>query len=160
MAAKVKNKKKEIESILSQLVELLGIQVSFIVEKESTPAGEEDSYRVTLDSPNEAGILIGAHGSTLFALQSFLSLALRQRFGDWVHVNVDVGDWKKKQEDHLVDLAKQTAQRAISTGEPQQLYNLTPDQRRVIHMALAEEKNVTTESEGEGRDRYLIIKAK
>jgi len=58
----------------------------------------------------------------------------------------------------LKNLAEQTAQRAIETSEPQNLYNLNPSQRRVIHMYLSENDDIVTESEGEGYERYLVIK--
>jgi spoIIIJ-associated protein len=73
---------------------------------------------------------------------------------------VNVGDYREKEEDYLKSLAASTAQRARETKEPQNLYNLKPWQRRIIHLALSEEKDLTTESMGEGEERYLIIKPK
>jgi spoIIIJ-associated protein len=72
---------------------------------------------------------------------------------------VNVGDYMQKQEEQLRDLAAATAERARETGDPQLLYNLNPSQRRIIHMALSEE-DVETVSEGEGRDRHLVVSLK
>jgi spoIIIJ-associated protein len=85
-------------------------------------------------------------------------MALRQASGEWHRITLNIGDWKEKQEEQLSELAQQTVSRAISTGEPQMLYNLSASQRRTIHMLLAKDDKVQTESEGEGIDRHLIIR--
>ena len=146
----------QIKSIADELFSFLGIEAGIEVSEEEQEG--QKVYMVEVTAPNEAGLLIGAHGSTLHATQSFLSMAVKQRTGDWVRIVVDIGDWRQKHEDHLSSLAKAAAERARETGEVQQLYNLTPAQRRVVHMALAEEKGVVTESEGEGAARYLVVK--
>ena len=57
----------------------------------------------------------------------------------------------------LEELADQVAKRAKSSGEPQSLFNLTPAQRRIVHMTLAEDLEIKTESVGEGKERYLLV---
>jgi len=71
-----------------------------------------------------------------------------------------VGDWRERQEEQLVKMASEVAERAKQTGEPQPLYNLTPAQRRVVHLELEKDSEVTTESTGEGNERYLVVKPK
>lgn len=147
----------ELKNIANELFSILGIEAAIEVSEDTT----EDSqkvYLVSVDAPREAGLLIGAHGSTLHAIQSFLAMALKQKTGEWVRIVVDIGDWRQKHEAHLASLAKQAADRARQTGEPEPLYNLTPAQRRVVHMALSKEEGITTESEGEGESRYLVVK--
>lgn len=141
-----------------ELLELVGLNSKASVTFEKS--GEEDLIIVNIDAQDETGLLIGAHGATLNAIQVFLGMALRQESGEWHRVTVNIGDWQEKQEEQLRELAEQTAARAVSTGEPQRLYNLTPAQRRVIHMILSEDGEVETLSEGEGEDRHLIIKTK
>ena len=85
-------------------------------------------------------------------------MIVQKKLGEWIRVVVDVGDWREKQEQRVKDLAYQIVEKAIETGQPQPIYNLTPSQRRVVHMALADNKDVLTESEGEGEDRYLVVK--
>jgi spoIIIJ-associated protein len=147
---------KDIKNIADELFSLLGIEAEIDVEKEDQEG--QEVFMVEVKAPSEAGLLIGAHGSTLHAIQSFLAMAVKQKTGDWVRVVVDIGDWRQKHEEHLSSLAKATAERAKSTGEAQQLYNLTPAQRRIVHMALSKEEGIVTESEGEGASRYLVVK--
>ncbi len=157
----VKEKKPDISKVLievtDKLLDLCGVKATVTVSEEKATDGE--IYHVVIESSEEAGLLIGAHGLTLTAIQSFLGMSLRTRTGDWHRVVVDVSGWRQKHEEYLLSLAKQSADRAKMTGEPQYLYNLTPAQRRIIHTALSEMKDVESISEGEGSDRYLIVKA-
>ena len=144
------------EELLQELFILMGIGATFKVGL----GDEGQSLAVTIDAPNESGLIIGYHGETLWAIQSFLSMAIKQRKGEWVRVAVDIAGYREKQEEKLIELAKQTAERAKETHEPQPLYNLTPGQRRVIHLTLSGEKGIETKSEGEAQERYLVITVK
>jgi spoIIIJ-associated protein len=121
---------------------------------------ENEAYVVTVEAENETGLLIGKKGETLTSLQTMLGLLLKQKTGEWHRVVVNVGDYREKEEDYLKNLGLSAANRAKETGEPQSLYNLNPAQRRIIHMVLSEMTDVTTESVGEGSERYLVVKAK
>lgn len=147
---------KQVHELASSLFELLGINATFELTTASDDTGDIVTIEITADT--EAGLLIGNHGSTLHAIESFLSLALRQQTGEWVRIVADIGQWRQKHEEYLTGLAEQAAHRAKETGEPQHLYNLTPAQRRVIHTALSALDGISTESLGEGDDRYLVIK--
>lgn len=146
------------EETLKKLFELLTIDADFTVIEEKS-ADSEPVVSVKIES-EEAGLLIGAHGATLLAIQSFLGMAIKQHTGEWYRVSVDISGWKEKHEDYLESLAHQAAERARTTGEPQHLYNLNAAQRRVIHSALTSESDLLTESEGEGEDRYLVVRSK
>lgn len=148
---------KTLIEVSEKLLDLCGVKGTVTVTAEEATDGA--IYHVVLESESEAGLLIGAHGLTLAAIQSFLGMSLRTRSGEWHRVVVDVSGWRQKHEEYLLSLAKQSADRAKMTGEPQYLYNLTPAQRRIIHTALSEMKDVESISEGEGTDRYLIVKA-
>ena len=145
---------KEIEKVASELLELLGVKASVFVNKES------EVLVVEIKPEGETGLLIGHKGETLSAIEMFLAMVVKQRTGEWVRISVNIGDWKDKQEDYLRKLAEDTVMRALETGEPQPLYNLTPTQRRTIHLFVSERTDAESESTGEGRDRYLIVKPK
>lgn len=145
--------KKQAEELMAKMDIEATIEVS-----EDTAEDNQKVYMVGIDSPREAGLLIGAHGATLHAIQSFLAMAIKQKSGEWVRVVVDIGEWRQKHDEHLAGLAQQAAERAKQTGEVQMLYNLTPAQRRVVHLALSQETGIETASEGEGDGRYLVVK--
>jgi spoIIIJ-associated protein len=153
---KAKDNLKILEDLVNTLLDNLLVKA----EVKITEDKENEALIVDINSENETGLLIGKKGETLFSLQYILGLMYKQQVGEWKRIIINVGDYREKQEDYLKGLARQTAERALETGEPQTLYNLTAGQRRIIHMSLAEEKGVVTESEGEGRDRYLVVKKK
>lgn len=148
------------EKILKEIVDMLlklmgtkaGVEVSF--------DQENDAFSVSIDAADETGLLIGRKGETLASLQTILGIILKQKIGEWKRVIVNVGDYREKEEDYLRNLGLSAAERARETGEDQFLYNLKPGQRRIIHLTLANESGIITESVGEGEERYLVVKAK
>jgi spoIIIJ-associated protein len=152
----MKKTKDEAQALLTELFNLLGIAASF----EITFDKENELLQVEIKETENAGLLIGKHGETLAALQSFLGIALRQKLAKEVRVVVNIGDWRQKQEEHLLTLAQAAAERAKATGEPQSLYNLKPYQRRIVHLHFAKDKEIETESVGEGDERYLVVKTR
>lgn len=151
-----KDQLKKIEKFAVKLLSLMGSQAKVNV---SLAEGGQIVV-VNLETEEETGLLIGRQGETLMAIQTILGMMARKDFEEWVRITVNVGDWQEKQEARLKDLATQTAQRAKETGEPQYLYNLMPNQRRIIHLALSEDKELETESQGEGVERFLIVRMK
>jgi len=115
---------------------------------------------VNIDAPDEAGLLIGNRGRTMLDFQAIVGMIVKRKTGDWYRIIVNIGDWREKENVKLEELAKQAADRAKETGEPQLLYNLTPSQRRTIHVYLSQFNDVETKSEGEGEGRYLIVTAR
>lgn len=146
------------EGLLAELFELIGIKVGIEIKAEEQEG--ETIYKIEIDPGESAGLLIGAHGTTLAAIQSFLAIAIKQKTGEWVKISLDIAGWTEKQNERLTDLAKQTADRARQTGEEQRLYNLNAQARRMVHMALASDSEIETVSEGEGLERYLIVRVK
>jgi len=157
MPAKKKETNTEVAQKLSEeLLILMGVDAKIDVSEDK----ENQALVINISSDNETGLLIGRHGQTLLSVQAAIGMMLKQKLGEWIRVIVNVGDWRQKEEEHLKDLAESTAERARTTGEPQPIYNLTPSQRRIVHLALSEDPDLSTESEGEGEERYLVVKKK
>lgn len=151
----MKDKKiKTIEKITSELFKLLDVAVESSVEKD-----QDEVYQVKIKT-EEGGILIGSRGETLRGLKNFLTLALFKKLGEWVAVLVDVNDYWVKREKDLREMAARAAERVVATGEPVDLPFLSAQERRIIHLALASHPQVMTESEGEGRERRVMVKLK
>lgn len=145
--------KEALESLVKEMFSLMGIKAT----AEVSWSDENEAFIVDVEAGDETGLLIGRKGETLSSIQTLLGIMLKQKTGEWVRVLVNVGDYREKEEDYLRDLAETTAQRAKETGESQSLYNLKPSQRRIIHMFLSEDKELKTESVGEGSERYLVV---
>lgn len=102
--------------------------------------------------------LIGRRGENLRALQFVLNLMVSKRLRRHVRIVVDVDGYRARREDLLRDMAQRFAHRVRSTREPMQLEAMPPNERRILHVTLADDPNVTTESIGEGDARRVVIK--
>jgi spoIIIJ-associated protein len=80
--------------------------------------------------------------------------------GSWQRLIVNVGDYRQKRQESIEKMADDTVKRVKFSGEPIALFNLNPFERRLIHTYLADHPDVTTVSEGEGRNRHLIVHPK
>lgn len=151
-----KSNEKLIESFLNRLLQLIGTKA----KANASVDKDKESIEVNIEGGEETGLLIGNRGKTLQSIQVLSGLMFRQKTGNWIRVLINIGDWRQKEESRLEDLAWQTAQRVRETGKKQILYNLNSSQRRIIHLTLADEKDIETSSEGEGKERYLIVSPK
>ncbi len=155
-----KGKQKDYLKICAELSEellkLMGSKAKVAVSEDK----DNEAIVVNVETEDETGLLIGHHGETLSSIQAALGMMMKQKVGEWIRIIVNVGDWREKQESHLRELAQEVAQRAKETGSPQPIYNLTPAQRRLVHMELALDPEVTSESTGEGEERYLVVNLK
>ena len=157
MPVKKKETKVTVAQKLSEeLLSLMGVEAKIEVSEDT----ENQALIVNVSSDNETGLLIGRHGQTLLSFQAAIGMMLKQKLGEWIRVIVNVGDWRQKEEEHLKVLAESAAERVKVTGEPQPIYNLTPSQRRIIHLTLSQDPDLSTESQGEGEERYLVVKKK
>jgi spoIIIJ-associated protein len=143
--------RKTAEQLVEKLFSELEIDGTFTVEQ------NEESLEVVMET-NDSGIVIGYHGEILESLQLVLSLQLARALGRFVRVSVDVDGYKKNRTDYLQKLAQQTKEKALAENSEQVLVSLKSWERRIIHLVLQEDEQVTTESAGEGKERVLIIK--
>lgn len=146
----------ETDQVVQQVAEDL-LQKLEITGGVSVVVDELGAYRVHIET-EETGLLIGFHGRTLESFQIMLGLLVSKKLGTWVKVYVNVGDYREKREEALMHMAQHAAERTITTGQPVELAHLSPTERRVIHLTLASDERVMTESAGDGSDRVLIVK--
>lgn len=119
---------------------------------------EGDEGELILDlTGDDLAILIGRHGKTLDALQFLVSSATSRTMGFRYPVVVDVEGYKARQREKLESIAVRAADRADAQGRSVKLRPMTPYERRIVHIALADDPRVTTESEGEGPSRRVVI---
>lgn len=119
----------------------------------------EEEIELTLKT-EDSGIVIGYHGETLEALQLVISLMLAKKTGEFKRVSIEVGDYKKNRSEWLKNLAMDTKRKVLEQGREIQLTELKSWERRVVHLILQDDQEVSTESMGEGRDRVLVVKPK
>jgi len=106
----------------------------------------------------DAGRLIGKGGRTLAALEFLTNAVVNKVEGEApVRVNVDVGGYKRRRDERLRVAAQRAAARVRKSGMPVELEPMSAAERRVVHMALADDPAVESESSGEGRDRRVVV---
>jgi len=140
------------ETFLVQL--LMYLDPAYTVE-----ADRDDEGGVRIDiHGGDPGRLIGKGGRTLAALE-FLTNAVVNKVEDDqpVRVSVDVGGYKKRRDERLRQVAQRAAARARKTGMPVELEPMSAAERRIVHVELADDATVESESTGEGRDRRVVI---
>lgn len=119
---------------------------------------EGDEGELILDiTGDDLAVLIGRHGRTLDSLQFLISVITSRTIGFRYPIVVDVEGYKSRQRQKLEDIAESAAHRAVSQDKDIRLRPMTPYERRIIHIALRDNPDVETHSEGEGRGRRVIV---
>ena len=131
-------------------------KMSFDVGVELLPP-QENTVSINLKS-EDPQILIGEGGQTLFDIQRLLTLILRKEIEEIFFLDLDINGYKKKKNEYLRELARSTADEVSLSKKEKALVPMPAYERRVIHIELAERKDVTTESTGEEPERRIIIK--
>jgi spoIIIJ-associated protein len=117
----------------------------------------EDGSLVFEIEGEDAGLLIGRRGETLQALQFLVRMVVNRQLGRKAYILIDVEDYRKRRADMLQRLARRTAGRVATSGRSVALDPMSPGERRIVHMSLANHPRVRTESEGEGNQRRVVL---
>lgn len=139
---------------LTQILRHMGVEATAEIVTDD-PEGVEIDIRGTSD----LGLVIGKHGQTLAALQLITAMiANRSEPPDQRRrIILDAEDYRARRERTLQSMARSAAERAKRTGREVTLQALTPRERRIVHVALADDSAVTTRSEGQDPDRVVIV---
>jgi spoIIIJ-associated protein len=137
------------EEACRRIMEYMGFDVRVL-------AVPGDPVRVELQG-SDAGRIIGRRGVTLQALQYLVGRIVGHRVSRHVRVKVDVEGYRVRRENALRALALRTAERVVREGRRLALEPMSAEERRVVHVALADDTAVRTESEGEGDERHVCI---
>lgn len=136
--------------VLDTLLGLLGVSGKVEVVSAEIPL----AFDITGD---DLGILIGRRGQSLASLEYITKLIVTRRLETWRPLSVDVAGYKKRRYDSLQRLAVYLAEQVKSTGRSITMEPMPADERRIAHLALADNPDVTTQSIGEGEDRKVVV---
>jgi spoIIIJ-associated protein len=106
---------------------------------------------------DDSGLLIGRQGETLRSLQFLTRFIVGKQTGERANISLDVEGYDERRKQSLANLASRVAQRVVKTGRSIELEPMSARERRLVHIALAENSAVYTESSGEGRDRRVVV---
>jgi spoIIIJ-associated protein len=144
--------------ILVDLLERMGIAARVTVRR-AAPGPEDAPSASVLDiAGDDLGVLIGWRGETLRALQTVVNLMMgEEESATGRRLILDVERYRQRREEHVRELALRLANRVKRTGQRYTLDPMHAYERRAIHLALAEDEGVTTESIGREPARRVVI---
>lgn len=117
---------------------------------------DDEVIQLSVPSTSMNSLLIGKNADNLRALQYIVSQALVSREGEVTRVNIDIADYKRQRADRIAEKAEGWIKKVRQTGEPMEI-NLSAADRRIVHKLAEDYSDIETHSEGEGRERKLII---
>ncbi len=142
--------KKYVEDVISFFGANLDVRASV----------EDDVIQLSVPNTYLSNLMIGRNGETLRSLQTLTRSALIAKNGELERVNLDIADYKKRHNDKLEREAEGWAKKVRESGEEMHLRAMNPAERFVIHKVLSDYSDLSTESEGEGRERHIVLRKK
>lgn len=145
------------ETSLNEAREIL----EFILSHIQVPATVEATWvedRIRLDiSSNGSGLLIGKRGQTLHSLQYIVNKIYNRRASKKAHIVVDTENYRERRRKALTEVAINLGNRAKKSGRPASSSPLSAYDRRIIHLALKDDRQVRTKSKGDGALRKVVV---
>ena len=146
---------------LQRLLEFMGIDAEVTTRLPETPGDGVGRASAVLDVAGEdLGILIGRRGSTLAALQYTVNHMVSRQLKSKALVSVDVEGYRRRREENLKGLTLRLAEKVKATGRTITLEPMPANERRIVHLALADDSQVTSFSLGDGESRKVAISLK
>lgn len=138
---------------------LLTIISNYELEGTVTEKYENNIIHLTIDT-NHNSILIGKNGKTLQALNDVCRYAVASKFKRHYRILLDINEYKNEKYAKLSRIAKKVAKEVLHTKQTVHLDPMPADERRIVHNTLTKFKNISTQSEGSGNRRHIVISYK
>ena len=140
--------------VLESLISKMGISVMVNLTQAQSDIYSGPVFNL---EGEDSGLLIGRKGESLKAFQFIVKFLVGQKLGDRANLLVDVEEYQERRYRAIRNLAERVAQRVATAGRSITLEPMPPDERRVVHLALAENSQVSTQSTGFGGGRQVVI---
>jgi len=120
---------------------------------------KEGIYNVDIQG-EDLSFLIGYRGESLNALQTLLGLMLFKELGNWSYIVVDINGYRDKRKDKIEEITRNYIDKARFFGGEVKMPPMSAFERRQVHVYVSDYPDIESESEGEGRDRRVVLKVK
>lgn len=140
-------------TVIQDLLQLLRLEATV---RKLEPASPDQPLSFDIKG-DDLGLLIGRRGQTLADFQFIVRLIVAHKLQSWIPLTIDAEGYKKKRLESLTVLALRMADQVKATRRAITMEPMPPDERRAIHLALADSPDVTTQSFGEGDARKVSI---
>jgi spoIIIJ-associated protein len=144
------------KEVLEELLEIMRIPASVRISQPPPGLGPPPPLALDLKG-SDLGILIGRQGQTLASLQYLVNIIVALKLKTQAPIWVDVEGYKKRRYENLRTLANRMAEQVEKTGQSVTLEPMPAHERRIVHLALADHPDITTQSTGEGVARKVVI---
>ena len=152
----IREKDEEAEKLIGQLLDYFLGAMGVVADTYVREDKNMNSLVFEIDGP-DSGLLIGRRGETLRSLQFIIRLIASRQLDRKIFVSLDIEEYTERRYQFLRNLAHKTAREVTTSSRPMELDPMPSNERRIIHMSLSRSSRVTTESEGEGSKRHVII---
>ena len=143
----------QIAKFVQDVVDAMGVVLTTNVEETA------EGTRINLEG-EDGGVFVRRGGEGLQALQHLVATAFRKQLGDDNRIVIDCNGFRKDKDAELRQMARFVAEKARSSGTPQEMGPLNPYERRIVHLAIAEDPTVSSESIGDAFLKTVIISTK
>jgi spoIIIJ-associated protein len=143
----------QITAFVQSVVDAMGLSLTATAEE--TP----DGTRINLEG-EDGGVFVRNNGEGLQALQHIVATTFRRQLGEDSRIVIDCNSFRRDKDAELKQMAKFIAEKAKSSGMPQEMGPLNPYERRIVHLAIAEDPGATSESIGDAFMKTVIISSK
>lgn len=141
------------QQLLENILSFYGVNTTV------SATADDDVIELTVPSSDDNSILIGRGAENLRALQYIVSTILRNQNAEIFRVNVDIADYKRQRAEKIAGQAREWIEEVRRTGDSH-VAHINAADRRIVHQVATEYDDIRTFSEGEGRDRSIIIAQK
>ena len=143
----------QIADFVQSVVNAMGVALTATIE--ATP----EATRINLEG-EDGGVLIRRGGEALQALQHIVATTFRKQLGDDNRIVIDCNGFRRDKDAELRQMARFLADKARTSGMPQEMGPLNPYERRIVHLAISEDPTASSESIGDAFMKTVIISAK
>jgi spoIIIJ-associated protein len=143
----------QITDFVQQVASAMGASLAVTVEE------SPDGTRINLEG-EDGGVLVRNSGEGLQALQHIVATAFRRQLGEDTRIVIDCNGYRRDKDAELKQMAQYLAGKAKRDGAAQEMGPLNPYERRIVHLAIAEDPAVSSESIGDAFMKTVIISAK
>jgi len=141
----------EIRRIVTSLLRPIADGARLTVDVAGSPV------MVHIEAGDSSGLIIGRDGQTITALQYLANRIVSKTWPRTPRIQLDAGDYRQKQEEQLLGVAQFLSEKAKKSGKVQSTKPLSSFHRRLVHMALQDDRDVQTRSKGEGSMKRVLI---
>ena len=161
-----KNSSEIIKSSTEELLRKMSFDVTVEIREDDTERGLEEetnlngqkSFICNIVVGDDSNFLIGQHGINLQALQHITRLIIRKKIEEKISLFVDVNSYREQKNKSIIELAHEAARQAIEEKRAMIMKPMSAYERRLVHIELAKNEQVVTESVGEGENRKIVVK--